>query len=154
MAEQVWFMGPVDGPGYVLLVSEKPGISRRVKAQRPEDSHRPPKFHWKSMDRKWHFEGMPQGYTAMNWRGLRDEKTGRESGWSVLSVTDYTQDSRPNVMVSFAVHRMRVLEDEMRALAEERYPSIWKRLDVREEFWTPDELKMGQLRLRRKLEGR
>lgn len=79
----------------------------------------------------------------MNWRamkGVRKNGTEYVRGWSVLSVTDYTQDKRPNVMVSFAVHRAKVQEPEMRDLAALHYPSIWARLKVREELWSPDEL--------------
>lgn len=139
MGDVVWFMGPVNGPGFYLLRSDRPAQWLRPKARTPEESSRPPNFAWKSMDRKWHFAGMPQGYTAMNWRTQRDERTGSTHGWSVLSVTDYTQDSRPNVMVSFAVHRPRVSEGEMRELAAKHYPSIWARLKVRDEHWTPGE---------------
>lgn len=140
MSDVVWFMGPVSGPGYWLMKSERPGLTKRHRDGRPDSDHRPPKFAWKSMDREWHFTRMPQGYTAMNWRNEVDERTGVTHGWSVLSVTDYTQDKRPNVMVAFAVHRPDVQEPEMRALAEERYPTIWKRLNVREKMWSKEEL--------------
>lgn len=136
----VWFMGPTNGPGFRLLRSEKPGISENYRSDNPDGSHRPPNFAWKSMNRRWHYSNMPQGYTAMNWRGIKNVKTGEIRGWSVLSVTDYTQDNRPNVMVSFAVNRPKVQEPEMRALAAERFPEIWNRLKVREKMWSKEEL--------------
>jgi hypothetical protein len=123
--EVVWFMGPVNGPGFYMLRSDKPGMSRHIPTtdyDRSDSGHRPPRFPWNSMDRKWMASGQPQGTVEMNWR--RD--------WSVLSVADYTQDSRPNVMVSFAVEREKVSKEEMKTLAAERYPSIWKRLGVKD----------------------
>jgi hypothetical protein len=72
------------------------------------------------MDRSWAACRKPQGTTGMDYA----------DGWSVLSVADYTVDSRPNVLVAFAVQRANVPEAEMRALAQERYPSVWARLGV------------------------
>lgn len=114
--EVVWFIGPWDQPGFYLRSSPAPGRSSR------DGWSAPPGFPWPSMDRKWSACYKQQGTTAMDYG----------EGWSVLSVADYTVDSRPNVLVAFAVQRPDVPEDEMRALAAERYPTVWQRLGVKE----------------------
>lgn len=119
---RVWFIGPWDQPGFFLRVSEQVGKSKRSDGERVDSWYRPPSFPWKSMDRKWGACHKPQGTTAMDYA----------DGWSVLSVADYTIDSRPNVLVAFAVQRPDVPEAEMRRLAEAHYPSVWKRLGVTE----------------------
>lgn len=123
--EHVWFMGPTNGPGYHFLVSYPSGkiigpVPR--SGRRPDEGHRPPGFpsHWHSMDRSWSACRQPQGTAAMDYA----------EGWSVLSVADYTQDRRPNVMVSFAVQRADVPQEAMLALARRRYPRIVARLGV------------------------
>ena len=115
---RVWFCGPWDKPGFYLRVSEVEGRSTRRNHNGALLFSRPPDFPWKSMDRKWGACYKRQGETAMDYA----------DGWSVLSVADYTVDSRPNVLVSFAVQLPDVPEAEMRALAEARYPSVWLRL--------------------------
>lgn len=122
-AERIWFIGPIRGPGYEMMVSVEPGrYDRGVGAPNDRARYsRPAGFPWRSMDiNEWGACYKPQGTTAMDY--------GPE--WSVLSVADYTQDSRPNVMVIFAVNRGDVPEAEMRLLAAERYPNIWQRLGV------------------------
>lgn len=119
----VYFMGALRGPGHYLLVSEKKGVSKRPDVSERKQlwaDHRPPDFPWSSMDRHWSATGFPQGTALIDMKG----------GWTVLSVADYTQDSRPNVVVSFAVQR-EVFLDEMKKLAAERYPQIWSRLGVK-----------------------
>ena len=116
--ETVWFIGPWNQPGFRLRESTKPGGSHRHDARTPDGYHKPPEFPWESMDRAWGACRTPQGTTAMDYEG----------GWSVLSVADYTVDSRPNVLVAFAVQRSNVSEAEMCALAAERYPTVWARL--------------------------
>lgn len=118
--EPVWFIGPWERPGFFLRLSEQPGKSKEYRGPAIESYHRPPDFPWKTMDRKWSACYKPQGQTAVDYA----------EGWSVLSVADYTVDSRPNVLVAFAVQRSDVPEDELRRLAAERYPSVWKRLGV------------------------
>lgn len=115
--ESVWFIGPWERPGFYMRVSDEPGRSQRQRESTPPD------FPWNHMDRKWSAAHKPQGTTAMDYG----------NGWSVLSVADYTIDSRPNVLVAFAVQRPDVPEDEMRALAESRYPSVWARLGTKTE---------------------
>lgn len=110
--EDIWFIGPWDRAGYFLRLSQGPGHSETTRG------HAPPGFPWKSMDRDWGACRQWQGTTAMDYA----------EGWSVLSVADYTIDSRPNVLVAFAVRRADVPENEMRELAAERYPTVWHRL--------------------------
>ena len=115
--EPVWFMGCHRSVGYRLRVSTGPGHYDRGAGT----YHRPPDFPWESMDREWSACYKPQGATGMDYK----------EGWSVLSVADYTIDSRPNVLVAFAVQRAMVPADEMCRLAASRYPEVWKRLGVR-----------------------
>jgi 3'-phosphoadenosine 5'-phosphosulfate sulfotransferase (PAPS reductase)/FAD synthetase len=123
MGEAVWFIGPWDRPGFYLRLSTVPGHSDRHRGALVGGSWwaAPLDFPWRSMDRSWSACYKPQGTTAMDYA----------EGWSVLSVADYTVDSRPNVLVAFAVQRPDVPEAEMRVLAAERYPSVWARLGVR-----------------------
>jgi hypothetical protein len=75
------------------------------------------------MDRDWSACRKRQGTAAMDYR----------DDWSVLSIADYTIDSRPNVLVVFAVRRARMPIGEMARLAKERYPSVYERLSCEEE---------------------
>lgn len=114
----VWFIGPIHGPGYIMLFSVKSKHSDRYHGE--GSWHKPPNFPWKSMDRDWSASHKPQGTTAMDYA----------EGWSVLSVADYTEDSRPNVMAIFAVGKSDMSEQDMMELAADRYPLIWSRLGV------------------------
>ena len=122
--EAVWFIGPWRQPGYYLKVSVAPGYVDDATCA-PSSHSAPPGFPWTTrsgvptMDRnEWGACYKPQGTTAMDYK----------DGWSVLSVADYTVDSRPNVMAIFAVHRAEVPEADMCALAAERFPTVWHRL--------------------------
>lgn len=119
--EVVWFIGPWDRPGYYLRRSDMPGRSRNDEGD--GSNHRPPNFPWKSMDRRWSASYKPQGTACVD----------HLHAWSVLSVADYTIDSRPNVLVAFAIERPDMPLLELATLAAERYPTIWARLGVGDE---------------------
>lgn len=109
-------MGPWTQVGYHLRYSDEPGKSEDWRGQ---SYSAPPDFPWRSMDRnEWGACGKPQGTPVMDYG----------EGWSVLSVADYTVDRRPNVMAIFAVQRADVSKGEMKALAWDRFPTVWKRL--------------------------
>jgi len=120
MGEAVWFIGPWQRPGYFLRLSTEPGCSERAPRVTAEDVYRPHGFPWRSMDRKWKAVHGAQGMTSVEYA----------EGWSVLSVADYTVDPRPGGHVTLAVQRADVPEAEMRKLAQERYPSVWARLQT------------------------
>lgn len=116
--ERVWFMGPYSRVGYRLRFSDEPGRSDDWRGQ---SYSAPPNFPWKSMDRnEWGACGKTQGTPVMDYG----------EGWSILSVADYTVDRRLNVMAIFAVERSDLSKSEMKVLAWDRYPSVWKRLGV------------------------
>jgi hypothetical protein len=115
----VWFIGPVSGPGYVLLVSDGENLEPH-RPPRGDSYHKPPEFPGRSLDTKWSAEGRPQGTARVD----------TLDGWTVLSVADYTEDSRPNVMAIFTIHGMATVDD-MLDLAAARFPRIYARLGVK-----------------------
>lgn len=118
LTERVWFMGPWREVGYYLRFSDESGKSENWRGT---PYHCPPNFPYRSMDRnEWAACGKSQGTPAMDY----------PDGWSVMSVADYTIDKRPNVMAIFAVERPDVSKTDMKVIAWDRYPSVWKRLGV------------------------